>query len=171
VFDYNLTHFLRQTGHRFVSDRGYPCEWVYSSVFGRETDLPLLRMIDRAHADLGTRILYLYSSVPPFEDDDIVPRDRYGDIQDEYDEFCRWTECDSVTAIDTARMLTEHHRNHRDVSGQFAYDAIRLMGIPLSLPHEWRADGTWFSCIYCGTGAGGPHAASPDPDVCPRRIA
>jgi ABC-type cobalamin/Fe3+-siderophores transport system ATPase subunit len=171
AFDYNLTHFLKQTGHRFVSDRGYPCEWVYSRVFKRETDHDLLSLIDTNHALMGTRVLYLYSSVPPFEEDDIVPSECYGDIKDAYDNFCdAWTEC-QVTRLDTARMLIEYHQNHRDVSGQLAYDAVKLMGIPLSLPHEWRADGTWFSCIYCGTGAGGPHVASPDPGMCPRRIA
>lgn len=129
VFDFNLTHFLRQTGHRFVSDRGYPCEWVYSQVFGRETDMDLLSFIDTNHSLMGTRILYLYSSVPPFEEDDIVPRERLGDIKDVYDNFCdAWTEC-RVTRMDTAEMLVEYHRNSRDVSGLFADLAIRKMGI------------------------------------------
>lgn len=167
VFDHGLTHFLRQTGHAFVSDRGYPCEWVYARVFNRETDMDLLSLIDTNHALMGTRILYLHSSVPPFEEDDIVPRERFVDIKDAYDSFCdNWTEC-RVARMDTAEMLVEYHRNSRDVSGLFAREAIRLMG--LGLPHEWGADGNWFSCIYCKTGTGGPHSASPDPGLCPAR--
>jgi GTPase SAR1 family protein len=126
VFDYTLTHFLRQTGFSFVSDRGHPCEWVYSSVFGRETDMEMLSMIDTQHALLGTRVLYLYSSVLPFEEDDIVPSERYYDIRDAYDNFMGWTEC-NVTAMDTAMMLTEYHVHSRDVSGTFAAQAIDLM--------------------------------------------
>ncbi len=126
AFDYTLTHFLKQTGHRFISDRGYPCEWVYATVFERETDMDLLGLIDTQHALLDTRILYLYSSVLPFEEDDIVPSERYYDIRDAYDNFSGWTEC-MVTAMDTAEMLTEYHVNRRDVSGQFAADAIKAM--------------------------------------------
>jgi GTPase SAR1 family protein len=126
AFDYTLTHFLRQTGHRFISDRGYPCEWVYSTVFGRETDMELLGEIDTQHALLGTRILYLYSSVTPFEEDDIVPSEKYYDIRDTYDTFVGWTHC-RLIKMDTANMLTEYHQNSRDVSGLFAAEAIRLM--------------------------------------------
>ncbi len=39
AFDYTLTHFMEQTGVRFISDRAYPCEWVYSQVFDRDTDM------------------------------------------------------------------------------------------------------------------------------------
>src|SRR5205814_6517773 len=102
--DYMMTHFMEQTGVRFVSDRGHPCELVYSSVFDRETDMDMLAMIDTRHALLGTRILYLYSSVMPFEEDDVVPSERYHEIRDTYDEFAGWTEC-NVTAMDTAKML------------------------------------------------------------------
>ncbi len=128
AFDYMLTHLMAQTGLSLVSDRGYACEWVYSSVFGRETDMDLLGLIDTRHALLGTRILYLYSSVLPFEEDDIVPMERYTDIRDTYDEFAGWSEC-QVTAMDTAEMLTEYHVRKRDVSGLFAAEAIERMNI------------------------------------------
>lgn len=128
VFDYGLTHFLKQTQYRFISDRGYPCEWVYSRVFARETDSELLSFIDTQHALLGTKILYLYSSVLPFEEDDIVPMERYWDVKNAYDDFLNYTECDVIT-IDTAEMLTEYHVNKRDVSGIFAARAIEMMGV------------------------------------------
>ncbi len=126
VFDYSLTHFLSQTGHKFVSDRGYPCEYVYSRVFNRETDMELLRQIDTQHAKLGTNILYLYSSVEPIEKDDIVPDGMYDSIKQEYDRFARWTGC-RVTAVDTYPMLKAYGLG-RDVSKEFAADCLRLLG-------------------------------------------
>lgn len=127
AFDYTLTHFLGQTRHRFVSDRAYPCEWVYSKVFGRQTDVPLLEMIDTAHANLGTRILYLYSSVPPAEEDDLVPSEKYWDVKRTYDSFCEWTSC-RVTAVDTAEML-ECFKNSWDTSFVVARNCLSLMDI------------------------------------------
>lgn len=104
-FDYTLTHFLAQTGYRFISDRAYPCEWVYSRVFGRETDAPLLEEIDVAHANLGTWILYLYASVQPTEPDELVPTERYWDVKRGYDDFAdRWTDC-RVVRYDTSQSL------------------------------------------------------------------
>lgn len=127
AFDYTLTHFIPQTGIRFVSDRGYPCEWVYSKVFGRETDDQLLEMIDAGHEYIGTKILYLYSSVPPTEEDDLVPADKYLDVKNKYDDFCKWSSI-SVCAIDTAEML-EAFRNGWDTSRATALKCIKLMGL------------------------------------------
>lgn len=104
VFDYTLTHFLEQTGTRFISDRSYPCEWVYSTVFGRATDTDLIWRIDERHANLGTKILYLYSSIQPVEPDDIVPSDKYWPIKDMYDKFADLTAC-KVVRFDTADSL------------------------------------------------------------------
>lgn len=104
TFDYTLTHFLKQTKTRFISDRGYPCEWVYSQVFKRETDHFLLTEIDNAHSQLGTKILYMYSSVQPTEPDDIVPSDQYWNVKAAYDEFCLRTKCE-IVRYDTAGSL------------------------------------------------------------------
>lgn len=61
-FDYGMTQLMTQTGLRIVSDRGYPCEWVYATYFNRKTDLRLLEEIDEQHRDLNTIILWLYDS-------------------------------------------------------------------------------------------------------------
>jgi energy-coupling factor transporter ATP-binding protein EcfA2 len=127
AFDYTLTHFLSQTGHRFVSDRAYPCEWVYSAVFGRETDDVLLECIDSMHESLGTKILYLYSSVTPTEEDDLVPKERYHDVVKGYNDFCEWTKA-SVTAVDTKDML-DSFKNDWDTSFAVARRCIDLMEI------------------------------------------
>lgn len=128
VFDHMLTHFLEQTGYRFISDRGYPCEWVYSWVFDRETDAKLLGQIDVAHSKLGTKILYLYSSIRPTQEDDIVPMDKYEVVREHYDMFCDdWTDCE-VTKIDTADMLLAY-RVGLDDSRRFAEKALDKMGL------------------------------------------
>lgn len=126
VFDYMLTHFLQQTGLRFISDRAYPCEWVYSRVFGRETDRQLLSLIDEMHSNIGTKILYLYSSTQPTVEDDIVPSDAYWDVKKTYDGFCEWTSC-QVVALDTARML-QTYLDGGDSSKEFAGHCIGLLG-------------------------------------------
>lgn len=125
VFDYNLTHFLKQTNYLFISDRGYPCEWVYSRVFKRETDRPLLAMIDANHAMLGTQILYLYSSVPPIEEDDLVPAEKYWDVKNTYDEFAKATSC-KVIAYDTAKMLKAYQEGG-DISNEVADEIAELL--------------------------------------------
>ncbi|MBV9125640.1 MAG: hypothetical protein JO112_20005 [Planctomycetes bacterium] len=127
AFDYTLTHFLSQTGFQFVSDRAYPCEWVYSAVFGRATDIQLLEKIDEMHATLGTKILYLYSSEVPEEEDDLVPKDRYRDVVQGYKHFCEWTSC-RVTAVDTRDML-ESFKTDWDTSFEVACRCIKLMGL------------------------------------------
>lgn len=126
VFDYSLTHFLSQTKYRFISDRGYPCEWVYSKVFNRDTDGQLLEMIDQAHAKLDTKILYVHSMEPPTEEDDLVPSDRYWDVSLGYQSFCMWTGCD-VVQVDTSRML-QAYRDGGDISKHVAEEVFEMLG-------------------------------------------
>lgn len=126
TFDYMLTHFLRQTGMRFISDRGYPCEWVYSHVFRRETDIDLLREIDNAHADIGTIILHVTSSVPPVEEDDLVSKEDYGKVWQTYGQFCNnWTNC-QVVKVDTARML-QAFQDGGDISKAVAEEVMEML--------------------------------------------
>ncbi len=126
AFDYTLTHFIKQTGCRFISDRAYPCEWVYSKVFKRETDDDLLKLIDEAHANLGTKILYVHSIVPPTEEDDLVPSEMYWDVSYKYQDFCMWTDCDTMS-VDTSKML-EAFRNGGDISEYVADEIIERLG-------------------------------------------
>lgn len=126
AFDYTLTHFLSQTGYRFISDRAYPCEWVYSRVFGRDSDDQLLHLIDEAHANLGTVILLVRSSTVPREEDDLVSKEDYPRVLDMYDRFRQWTSCEVLT-VDTARMLQAYH-DGGDISEQVAEDVLGLLG-------------------------------------------
>ena len=52
-----LTSFLEQVKPNVVLDRYYPSEWVYSRVFGRETDEVVLKKIDRKFAAAGGKIV------------------------------------------------------------------------------------------------------------------
>lgn len=96
AFDFGLTGFIKQTGFRFISDRSYVSEWVYATAFDRKTDWDLLERIDSAHADIGTKILYLWSSTVPGEIDELVPQDKYWQVKSTYDKFCDWTRCEIV---------------------------------------------------------------------------
>lgn len=125
VFDYTFTHYLFQAKHGMISDRGYPCERVYSKVFGRETDHDLLELTDLMHSHLGTKILYVMSSVLPKEEDDLVPQDKYFEIVSEYDAFCKWTKCE-VVKVDTAKML-ENFANGVDSSFNIAFELKRFL--------------------------------------------
>ncbi len=127
AFDYTLTHFIQQTGYRFISDRAYPCEWVYSKVFKRETDDELLKLIDEQHANTGTKILYVYSSVPPIEEDDLVPADKYWDVALMYQSFTMWTDCEVVT-VDTASML-KAFQDGGDISREVAQEVLEMLGM------------------------------------------
>lgn len=127
AFDYTLTHFIQQTGYRFISDRAYPCEWVYSRVFNRETDGDLLERIDAAHANIGTKILHVYSSEPPHEEDDLVPADMYWDVVLGYQSFMMWTNCEVIT-IDTASMLKKF-RAGGDISLDTAHICLEMLGM------------------------------------------
>lgn len=127
-FDYMLTYFIEQTGVSFISDRAYICEAAYSAVFNRKTNNELLDEIDKRHCKLGTKILYLYSSVQPFEEDDIVPSEKYFDVKLAYDYlFDKWCRCECLR-IDTARMLKEY-KDGKDISTVFAMDCLELMNI------------------------------------------
>lgn len=126
AFDYTLTHFIHQTGYRFISDRAYPCEWVYSRVFGRETDQELLEKIDEQHTNLGTKILFAYSSEEPREEDDLVPSEKYWDVVLGYRQFMDWTNCD-VAIVDTARMLRSY-QDGGDISKYVAEEVLEMLG-------------------------------------------
>lgn len=64
---------LRQTGHSVVFDRGFPCEYVYSKVLGRETDLVMLKHMDEAWASLGARVIFCHRSSYKGIVDDLDP--------------------------------------------------------------------------------------------------
>ena len=95
--DPRVADFVGQTGQSVIFDRGYPCEWVYSRVFGRETDERALAKLDCLWKSLGAKIIVCNRSSFRGIVDDIDPGIDEGvlmKIQAEYDNFIEWTSCD-----------------------------------------------------------------------------
>lgn len=91
-----LASFIKQTGQSVIIDRGHPCEWVYSQVFKRETDMQALTQVDQAFADLGAIIIFCWRTKHLRDDDahpDILNTSKLAELQEKYREFCRWTKC------------------------------------------------------------------------------
>jgi hypothetical protein len=55
--DTRVLDLLRQTGHSVIFDRGFPCEWVYSNYFKRQTDIDVIRRLDREYSKLGAKLI------------------------------------------------------------------------------------------------------------------
>lgn len=89
-----ISQFLKQTGHSVIIDRAYPAEWVYSRVFERETNKYILRQIDRTFAEMNTHIVIpIRDSYDGNIEDEVIPRNKYETIHEEYMRFVSWTEC------------------------------------------------------------------------------
>ena len=71
--DPRVYDLLKQTGHSVIFDRGFPCEWVYSHVFIRETDQPFLLHMDKQWASLGAKIIFCHRSSYKGIIDDLDP--------------------------------------------------------------------------------------------------
>lgn len=104
-FDMLLPQFvdsLRYTVFRnrpldFIVDRGFPCEWVYSQVFNRESDLEKIMSIDEEWSKLeGVIVFCLRNSYLDVRDDDLVPRDKLISIHEKYLEFSQLTKCRKI---------------------------------------------------------------------------
>ena len=71
--DPRVLDILRQTGHSIVFDRGFPCEYAYSKVMGRETDMVMLKHVDEAYAALGAVVVFCHRSSYSGIHDDLDP--------------------------------------------------------------------------------------------------
>jgi hypothetical protein len=58
--DPRVCDLLKQTGQSVVFDRGFPCEYVYSRVMGRQSDTQMLLHLDREWANLGAWVILCY---------------------------------------------------------------------------------------------------------------
>ena len=80
-----------------VLDRSYPSEWVYSSVFSRDTDEDLLRHTDEEFFAIGAVVvLLLRRDYSKNRQDDLVPPEMLDEIHDGYVGFTLWTRCPVV---------------------------------------------------------------------------
>lgn len=60
--DPRMIDILKQTGYGIILDRAYPCEWVYSTAFNRETDGTAIFNSDQGFAELGAKVVVCYRS-------------------------------------------------------------------------------------------------------------
>lgn len=94
--DPRVYDMLRQTKHSVIFDRGFPCEFAYSQVFGRETDMTMLRHMDEAYAGLGAKIIFCrrtsYSGIKD-DLDESIQEELLWKLDYSYHEFFRWSKC------------------------------------------------------------------------------
>lgn len=112
--DPRVLDFIKQTRASVIFDRGYPCEYAYSHVEGRETDHDTILKLDHEYAKLDAVIIFCYRSSYAGVIDDLDARLQGNILQkihDEYEKFmtlskCRWLKL-NVDDEDLARETEE----------------------------------------------------------------
>lgn len=106
---------LKQSGYGLIFDRGYPCEYAYSAVLGRATDMVMLTHMDEMWASIGACIVLCYRE-KGYADivDDLDPSLNGGlllEIEKAYRQFALLTKCHllrlAVDDEDLAREVSE----------------------------------------------------------------
>lgn len=57
-----ILDLVEQTGQSVLFDRLWPCEWVYSRCFGRETDDAVIQKLDERYAALNALVVVCHRS-------------------------------------------------------------------------------------------------------------
>lgn len=94
--DTRMVDFLSQTKHSVIFDRAWPCEFAYSKVFNRQTDLNVLKSVDYAYSQLNTNLILCYRSSYKGIVDDLdstINSDKLSKIEKAYREFLAITKC------------------------------------------------------------------------------
>ena len=95
--DTYFTSYLESSGASVILDRAYPSEWVYSQALNRPTDMGILRELDERHCALGTRIIIPYrQNRDKVVDDYEAVNKNIQKIHDLYQEFFKWTKCETL---------------------------------------------------------------------------
>lgn len=98
-----FTSYLKQTKSSVLLDRGYPCEWVYSKAFGRETDIEAIARTDHAYGELNAKIVVCVRSEYGNIVDDTFPDhldgQKLNSIRELYRSFANFTVCDVMWLI------------------------------------------------------------------------
>jgi thymidylate kinase len=84
-------NFLKQTGYSCIRDRDYPCEYVYSKIFNRETDDNFILEIDRKYKEINTLFIYLYKDEYKEFKDDFINKEHIELVKKYYKEFLNLT--------------------------------------------------------------------------------
>ena len=98
-FDFTLPQFLWQAKvPGVVFDRSYGSEWVYSRVFERETNVPMLERTDFGFSGVGAiQVVLLRRDYRDARQDDLVAPGKLPLLHEAYLKFIDWTRCDVVT--------------------------------------------------------------------------
>lgn len=91
VFD-----ILKQCGHSIIFDRGFPCEYAYSKVMKRETDIKMLKHMDEMWGSLGAMVVNCYRTSYAGIVDDLDPNIKAQtlyELAEAYADWTRWTKC------------------------------------------------------------------------------
>ena len=88
--DMRVFDLIKQTGLSVIFDRGYPCEYVYAAVTGRQTDLEMLRLEDDSYASIDAKIVFCYRSSYDNLCDDIDPTIDSKKLQELSDRYCEF---------------------------------------------------------------------------------
>jgi deoxyadenosine/deoxycytidine kinase len=94
--DPRVYDLLRQTGHSVIFDRGFPCEFAYSQVLGRETDMVMLRHMDESWASLNANVVFCHRTSYVGITDDLDPTINETlllKLHEAYEEFFSWSKC------------------------------------------------------------------------------
>ena len=93
-----LMDFIRQTDVSVILDRFYPCEFVYSRAFNRETDEKALQWMDKNFAEIGGKFIIClredYSDLVDDQYPDQLPTTMLTSLAIQYRNFAEWTKCD-----------------------------------------------------------------------------
>ncbi len=106
-----MTDLLCQVKPDVVLDRYYPSEFAYSSVFGRETRVDLLKKIDDRFAAAGGRhVICRRKSYANMRDDlhKYVDSSYLEKLDTAYQSFTEWTSCPTFTLwVDDEDLVRE----------------------------------------------------------------
>lgn len=89
---------LKQTRYSLIFDRGFPCEYAYSHVLKRETDLTMLKHMDEMWSSIDARIILCRRSDYTHIVDDLcsdITGEILGQIENAYHDFLKWSKCKS----------------------------------------------------------------------------
>lgn len=95
----HLLDVLKQTCHSIILDRGYPCEWVYSWFYRRNTDEIMINYLDQRYAILGAKIIICTRSSFKGINDDLDSRldsEALQIINNQYLRFSKRTYCKNL---------------------------------------------------------------------------
>lgn len=94
--DPRIADVIHQTKASIIFDRSWPCEWVYSKVFDRETSIDTIKFLEMMYASMDVRVIICVRSTYEGKADDLDDRidsKTLQKIHDTYMEFASWTRC------------------------------------------------------------------------------